>query len=446
MAQTTSGARRTIRRSPVKNVMIMKLGEGMVDSPLLLNHVRGDALPNFTSESARVLNRIEVGAECADEDLAFEKAGPREKIFFNPAEMRVAIVTCGGLCPGLNNVIRSLVLELYHNYGVRDIRGIPYGYQGMGESPLKPWTALTPQNVDGIDRQGGSVLGCSRGTPSVERIVDFLSGQKIDVLFTIGGDGTQRGALEISREARRRGLKIGVVGVPKTIDNDVLYVDRSFGVTTAIDRARGVLDAAHAEARSYPNGVALVKLMGRDAGFIAAGATLASQQVNFILIPELSFKVDGEGGFLVFLKERILKRRHALIVVAEGAGQDLLVGNREVDASGNVLHKDIGLFLKERIAVYFSGENIPISLKYIDPSYYIRSVAANTDDSKLCDLYARHAVHAAMSGRTDMIVSLRRQFVHVPMEMATASRQRISLDSDMWRSVLSSTGQPANFG
>lgn len=429
----------------MKTIPVLTLGTAKIHSPLHLNLVPGDALPNFIPEDTRVLNCIETGPNCADDQITFEKAGPREKIFFDPSRTRAAIVTCGGLCPGLNNVIRSLVIELYHNYGVKDICGVRYGYQGMGDQALKPVMPLDPDGVDTIDRQGGSFLGSSRGNPAIDVMVDFLVKQKSDILFTIGGDGTQRGALEISREARRRGLTMAIVGIPKTIDNDIRYVDRTFGVTTAIDRARDVLDAAHMEAKSYPNGIALVKLMGRDSGFVSAGATLASQQVNFVLIPEMPFTLDGPDGFLSALRERILRRNHALIVVAEGAGQDLMSGERAKDASGNVLHKDIGPFLKDRIARYFEKENIPVSLKYIDPSYYIRSVAAGTGDSILCDQYARHAVHAAMSGRTEMIVGLRRQFIHVPMEMATAARQKISLDSDLWRSVLSSTGQPSRF-
>lgn len=429
----------------MKEILIPTLGRALIDSPLHLGRVRGDARPDFTGENSRVLNNIETGLDSQDENILFEKAGPRSRIFFDPQRTRAAVVTCGGLCPGLNNVIRSLVLELYHNYGLQDIQGICYGYQGMAENPFKPMIPLAPDLVDTIDRQGGSMLGCSRGSPSVESMVDFIARQKIDILFTVGGDGTQRGALEITRELARRGMQVSVVGIPKTVDNDIRYVDRTFGMTTAIDRARDVLDAAHAEAKSYPNGIVLVKLMGRDSGFIATGATLASQQVNFVLIPELSFHLSGEGGFLSVLKDRIIKRQHALIVVAEGAGQDLVPGDRALDASGNLLNRDIGPFLKEQIAVYFKQENIPVSLKYIDPSYYIRSVAAGTDDSILCDLYARHAVHAAMSGRTQMIVALRRQFVHVPMEMATQGRQKVSLEGDVWRSVLSATGQPAKF-
>ncbi|NTV29478.1 MAG: ATP-dependent 6-phosphofructokinase, partial [Candidatus Omnitrophica bacterium] len=270
----------------------------------------------------------------------------------------------------------------------------------------------------------------------------FLLENRIDMLFAIGGDGTQRGAWEISKELQRRGAPVAVVGIPKTIDNDILFVERTFGVSTAIDRARDVLDAAHAEAKSYPNGIALVKLMGRESGFIAAGATLASQQVNFVLIPEAPFRLEGETGFLAVLKERILKRHHALVVVAEGAGQELMPGERGKDVAGNVLNKDIGGFLKESISGYFRQENIPFNLKYIDPSYYIRSVAADTEDCVLCDLYARHAVHAAMAGKTGIIIGKLSHFVHVPMEMATAARQKVRLGSDFWRSVLASTGQP----
>jgi 6-phosphofructokinase 1 len=429
----------------MKNIPIMTLGEATIPSPLRLNNLKSDTLPGFTSNETRVLNRAEINDESIEDESAFEKAGPRGRIFFHPAKTRAAIVTCGGLCPGLNNVIRSLVLELYHNYGVRDIYGICYGYLGMGEKALKPMMKLDPNVVAAIDRLGGSLLGCSRGSPEVNVRVDFLAKHKIDILFTVGGDGTQRGAMEISREAGRRSLKIAVIGVPKTIDNDILYVDRTFGVTTAIDRARDILDAAHAEAKSYPNGIALVKLMGRDSGFISAGSTLASQEVNFTLIPELPFQLHGPRGFLSALKERVLEKNHALIVVAEGAGQGLISGTRNKDASGNILHKDIGPFLKEQIVQYFEKENISINLKYIDPSYYIRSVAAGSDERILCDIYARQAVHAAMSGRTEMIIGMRREFIHVPMEIATSSRQRISLHGDLWRSVLSSTGQPAEF-
>lgn len=426
----------------MKMIIVRNLGKARIESPLRLNHTNGDTIPNFTTDKSRILNNRETATPSGDKDYLFEKAGPRDRIFFKPSETRAAIVTCGGLCPGLNNVIRSLVLELHHNYGVTDIHGIRYGYQGMGEQAAMPLLYLTPDTVDAIDRQGGSLLGCSRGSPDVRVMANFLVRNKIDILFTIGGDGTQRGALELSRELRSRGEKISIIGIPKTVDNDVMFVDRTFGVGTAIDRARDVLDAAHTEAKSYMNGIAIVKLMGRDSGFLSAGATLASQQVNFTLIPELPFRLEG---FLTALKKRILARHHALVVVAEGAGQDLVGGKRGKDASGNLRYNDIGAFLKEKVGAYFLVENIPINMKYIDPGYYIRSVAACTDDCILCDLYARHAAHAAMSGRTEMMVGFRGSFIHVPMEMATSARQKISLDGDIWRSVLFATGQPASF-
>ena len=235
------------------------------------------------------------------------------------------------------------------------------------------------------------------------------------------------------------------MGIPKTIDNDIAYVTRTFGLATAIDEARKVLDCAHAEAKGAPNGISIVKLMGRDSGFIAAGATVASQQVNFALIPEMPFALDGPNGFLRVLKRRILARQHAVIAVAEGAGQDLLGCLPEQrDASGNVIHGDIGLFLKERIGSFFRDEGIPVSIKYFDPSYIIRSVPANTADNLLCDQLGRQAVNAAMAGKTCMIVGeWHGMFTHVPMELVAGRRKRIDLESNVWLSVMMATGQPA---
>ena len=276
-------------------------------------------------------------------------------------------------------------------------------------------------------------------------MVDHLQRLGVNMLFTVGGDGTQRGAHEIAEEAARRGLKIAVVGIPKTIDNDILYIARTFGYTTAIDRARDVLSGAHVEAKGYPNGIAVVKLMGRDSGYIAVGATLASQEVNFTLIPEVPLHLDGPKGFLAALKQRMLDRKHALIVVAEGAGQNLLGGERVRDKSGNILHEDIGPFLKDQIAAYFKREGVRVSMKYIDPSYYIRSAPANAEDNILCDQYARNAVHAAMAGKTDLVIGFKGSFMHLPMSLITQGRQKVPLDGMLWRSVLATTGQPAGF-
>ena len=379
--------------------------------------------------------------------LLFELAGPRAKLYFDPKQTRAGIVTCGGLCPGLNDVIRSLFLELHHAYGVKEVLGFRGGYQGLDPARGAEPIVLTPEFVDDIHKEGGTVLGTSRGPVDIGIAVDNLVRRDVDILFTIGGDGTQRGGNDLYQEAKRRGHALAVVGVPKTVDNDVAFVARTFGYLTAVQEAAQVLHRAHIEARSVANGIALVKLMGRHAGFIAAGATVASQDVNFTLIPEVPFKLDGECGFLAALKQRILKRNHAVLVVAEGAGQDLLAqGDSGRDASGNVKLKDIGSFLRDRIEGYFKAAKIPMVMRYFDPSYLIRSSPANSEDSILCDLFARHAVHAAMAGKTGLVIGyLHDRFIHVPIELLASRQKRLDPNGPAWSAVLAATGQPERF-
>jgi 6-phosphofructokinase 1 len=381
--------------------------------------------------------------------LAFELAGPRDRLFFDPAKTRAAIVTCGGLCPGLNNVIRSLFLELHFGYGVAEVLGFRGGYQGLdpvrGGEPL----VITPALVHDIHQKGGTILGSSRGPVDVGIAVENLIRRGVNILFTVGGDGTQRGANEFYQVAKQRGYALSVVGIPKTIDNDIGFVARTFGYLTAVEEACRVLDSAHTEACSARNGIGLVKLMGRHAGFITAGATVASQDVNFALIPEVPFALEGENGFLAGLKKRILQSSHAVIAVAEGAGQELLVENGEGgrDASGNRKLKDIGLWLRARIEEYFKTEGVPVVMRYFDPSYQIRSRAANCEDSILSDLFARNAVHAAMAGKTGMVIGFQHgRFIHVPIELLARHSKRLDPGGVWWQSVLAATGQPARFG
>jgi 6-phosphofructokinase 1 len=429
-------------------LVVRCLGQRTIDSPLKLSTVRGDAIGDFVPDDARMLFRPDFSPrEPIRTDLSFEKAGPRQQLFFNPEHTRAAIVTCGGLCPGLNNVIRSVFFQLHHNYGVRNVFGIRYGYRGLNPAHGAPPVRLTPEFVESIHKLGGTVLGSSRGAEEPRVMVDFLERERIEILFCVGGDGTQRGSHAIAEEVNRRRLPIAIVGIPKTIDNDLNYVWRSFGYYSALDKAREILDGAHAESKGVPNGISLVKLMGRHAGFIAAGATLASQEVNFTLIPEIPFELEGEHGFLPCLKRRILNRGHAVIVVAEGAGQDLVgQGEAGTDASGNVKLQDIGPFLRNKILDYFAREHISVGMKYLDPSYVIRSVPANTDDALLCDRLARNAVHAAMAGKTDVLMGLwYNTFIHVPISLAIRETKRLSPESEVWMSVLASTGQPAKF-
>ena len=422
---------------------IPNLGPCLHDSPLALNTVGGDRIGNFVSDRLRVRHQMEIppGAPVEAETF-FEKAGPRQKIFFDPKKTRAAIVTCGGLCPGLNNVIRSAFLELHHNYGVREILGIRHGYQGLTFKAPPP-LVLTPELVDHIHRDGGTILSSSRGQQEIGEMIDYLANRQIDILLCVGGDGTQKGSHALAEEIARRKLPISVVGVPKTIDNDIRYVRQTFGYFTAIESARAILDGAHCESKGAPNGIGLVKLMGRDSGFIAAGAAVASQEVNFVLVPEIPIRLDGPKGFLATLHRRMVDRHHAVIVVAEGAGQDLLAQETGRDKSGNRLKADIGVFLRDRIAAYFKEKGTEANLKYIDPSYIIRSVPANSQDARLCDGYARNAVHAAMAGKTDLIIGdWYSVYVHVPIPLAVAGRKKVDPESDLWHAVIAATGQP----
>ncbi len=369
-----------------------------------------------------------------------ELAGPRERLFFDPAETSCGIVTCGGLCPGLNDVIRAVTLSLHHHYGVRRVYGFRYGYEGLvkrlGHEPLD----LTPASVERLGELGGTILGSSRGPQDPAEMVDCLEELGISILFALGGDGTLKGARAIAREATRRGRPISVIGIPKTIDNDISFVQKTFGFETAVAEAQRATYAAHSEAAGARNGVGLVKLMGRDSGFIAAFTTLVDSQVNFCLVPEVPFTL---AGFLESLEERLARRGHAVVVVAEGAGQDLLATTAERDASGNVKYGDIGTFLRDAIKGHFAASGRELNLKYIDPSYIIRSLPANAHDSALCLLLGQNAVHAGMSGRTNMVVGFwNHQFTHVPIGLATSARKKLDPDGWLWSSVLASTGQP----
>jgi 6-phosphofructokinase 1 len=420
------------------HVKIPVLGKARYPSPLGRWADDRECVPNT------IVRRV--GAR-PKKDLTFEMAGPRAKLFFDPRKTRAGIVTCGGLCPGLNDVIRSLFSELHHAYRVKEVLGFRWGYQGLDPKQAAAPITLTPALVDGIHQQGGTILGTSRGPVDTKRAVDNLIRRGVNILFTIGGDGTQRGSKALFEEARRHGHPLSVVGIPKTIDNDVPFVTRTFGYLTAVQEAAKVLDRAHTEARSVQNGVALVKVMGRHAGFLAAGATVASQDVNFTLVPEVPFQLQGKQGFLAALQQRLIKRGHALIVVAEGAGQDLLENQGKTrDASGNVRLNDIGLFLRDEIEAWFKEQNLPIVMRYFDPSYFVRSSPANSEDSILCDQFARHAVHAAMAGKTGLIIGyLHNRFIHIPIDLLATQQKRLEPDSPAWSAVLAATGQPAHF-
>jgi 6-phosphofructokinase 1 len=412
------------------------LGECNVVSPLRATR--------FMDTSRRLLFRADIDElreqiQTGVDPPAFELAGPQERIYFNPATLRCGIVTCGGLCPGLNDVIRSIVFCLHEKYGVATVHGFRFGYEGLVERNGLTPIELTPRRVSQIHEVGGTVLGSSRGPHPVDEMVDTLERLGIQLLFTIGGDGTLRGAHSIVEEIRRRELEIAVVGVPKTIDNDISYIDMSFGFDTAVEAARQATRAAYVEASCHRSGIGLVKLMGRDSGFIASFATLADTQVGLCLIPEVAFSIVG---IVRAAKERIQRDGYVVIVVAEGAGQDLMADEAEFDASGNRRKGDIGAFLRDTIPETLRAQGISTNLKYIDPSYMIRSLPANARDANFCLRLGHAAVHAGMAGKTDTVIgSWRRRLTHVPIPMAVSSRKKVDTNGYLWQTVLSVTGQ-----
>lgn len=421
---------------------IKSLGEKTVNSPVNLSY--------FKSDDKRLLFNVFLDnydqLKTPDNTpLSMEIAGPREKIFFDPAQTKAAIVTCGGLCPGINDVIRSVVMELYHLYHVKNIVGITYGFQGLIPRYGHPIRELTPDFVNEIHTSGGSILSSSRGRQDIVEMTNALKRHNIDLLFCIGGDGTMRAAECLTKEIQKRKLNIAIIGIPKTIDNDLNLIQKTFGFDTAISEAMKAISCAHVESKGAPNGIGLVKIMGRQSGQIAAGAALAQKDVNYVLIPEVPFDLDGEKGFLKILERRLANRGHCVILVAEGAGQEHIRRPDEpveTDPSGNLKLADIGQYLRSRIENYFYQLGIEINLKYIDPSYMIRSVPANASDSNYCGALGQYAVHAGMAGKTGMLVGLMKdEFVHLPFAVVTSGK-RIDPKGNIWMRVLETTGQP----
>nr|VDC63533.1 unnamed protein product [Brassica rapa] len=396
------------------------------------------------------------GAECIDSDCSWveqwiHRAGPREKIYFRPEQVKAAIITCGGLCPGLNDVIRHIVITL-EIYGVKNIVGIPFGYKGFSDKDLTEMP-LSRKVVQNIHLSGGSLLGVSRGGPSVSEIVDSMEERGINMLFVLGGNGTHAGANAIHNECRKRKMKVAVVGVPKTIDNDILHMDKTFGFDTAVEEAQRAINSAYIEAHSAYHGIGIVKLMGRNSGFIAMQASLASGQVDICLIPEVlflffftqkvPFNIHGPNGVLKHLKYLIETKGSAVICVAEGAGQNLLEKTNAKDASGNTILGDFGVHIQQETKKYFKEVSMPVDVKYIDPTYMIRAVRANASDGILCTVLGQNAVHGAFAGYSGITVGIiNTHYAYLPIPEVIAYPKSVDPNSRMWHRCLTSTGQP----
>lgn len=421
------------------NFEVKSLGEATIDSPLTgVKFVGPEARVIYSQDPQKVLEELKNNGSIQ----SFEKAGPRAKIYHDPAWTHAAILTAGGLCPGLNYVVKGITRTLMLRYNVEVVFGIRYGYQGLDPSFKHEPVLLTPDNVDSIHESGGTVLGSSRGRQDERIMVETLKRMNIKILFCIGGDGTLRCAHDIALEIERRKLNISVICIPKTIDNDVNYTDKTFGFETAVYATNSIITSAHNEAKGAPNGIGLIQVMGRDSGFIAAYATLANTHVNYCLVPEDNFSLyDGDHALLPSLERRLRERKHAVIIVAEGAGQYLFDSEScRRDKSGNLLHNNIGTFLRDKIISWGNEIGLDLAVKYFDPSYQIRSLPAHGTDAVFCEMLAQNAVHAAMAGRTDMVIGhWNDHFTHVPISMATSSRKRIDIKSGFWDSVKSVT-------
>ena len=427
---------------------IEELGKRNIKSPIVLAKDKGEFIANYVTDDSFILPNVTVklgNQPSLDRSHVFECAGPREMLYFMPSYVHAGIVTCGGLCPGINDVIRAVVRCLWNRYGVRRITGIRYGYKGFLPEYTFPPIPLDPSMVDDIHKLGGTFLGSARGGgKETSKIVDAMEQLNLNMLFTIGGDGTQHGALAIAEEVGKRKLKIAVVGIPKTVDNDFAFIQKSFGFDTAVAKAVGAVASAHMEANSQMNGIGFVKLMGRDSGFIAAHTALASHEVNFVLIPEVPFNLEGPNGFLHHLEERLKRRKHAVVIVAEGVMQDQLVKEVKTDAGGNLKMEDVGMYLRDRILEYFQEIKMDVNLKYIDPSYIVRSSPASPEDSLYCERLGNAAAHAAMAGKTKVVIGLvNNEFVHLPMQAVISDRKRVDPEGSLWRDTLDATQQPA---
>jgi 6-phosphofructokinase 1 len=423
-------------------IAIDTLGECRYDSPFKAK--RQHFFYDDNGLIRHVHSRDYTAGSSVDEIEYFERAGAREKIYFKPEEVVVGVVTCGGLCPGLNDVIRAVTFCAHEGYGVKKVLGFQYGYEGLVAKYFHPPIELDTTNTDEIHEKGGTILKSSRGPQDTQEIVHTLRHYKVNILITIGGDGTLRGARDIQDEVKAQGLDIAVIGIPKTIDNDIGTIERSFGFQTAVQSAWEVINCAHAEAKAYRHGVGLVKLMGRESGWIATSTAASNSNVNFCLIPEVPFDIEGPNGFFEHLRRRLELKDHAVVVVAEGAGQNLIPHADSKDKSGNTKLADIGTFLRDEMLRWFGEKKCELNVKYFDPSYSIRSTPANAADSEYCLFLGYNAMHAAMAGKTGMVVGLHNhRLVHLPIPMI-GHRKLVDSHGWVWQGVLQTTRQPTH--
>jgi len=397
---------------------------------------------NFLNPNEKVLGTILMNdSKAALRSHALDGGAIRgnacKHIWWEPKKVKAALITAGGLCPGLNSIIQGVTNCLWRDYGVRQIVGITAGYNGLSDPAKHPSMLLTPELVEDIHMRGGSILKAGRGGFNAAKICETLRAGGYTHLFVIGGDGTQYAGHLLYVEARKQKLPISVVGVPKSIDNDVLFVDRTFGFDSAVEAAAGVIRNGWVEATSCPNAVGIVKLMGRDAGFVAAHAALASNLVDLVLVPEVEVEMED---VLQFVDATLAHKGHMVVVVAEGAGQ-AHVATGQKDASGHTVYGDVGVYLRDTLNKHLKPKGGRTF--YIDPSYIIRSVPPTPNDHIYCARLANNAVHTAMRGYTGVCVgAIHNIIVILKSKLIASGKKQLKIKSSTWQSCVQVCSMP----
>ena len=425
------------------DLAIARLGERTIDTPLRDLLGGREESVHYVTETDRVLLDDTLGvakrrsAGTPAELPAFNPGGPREKLYFEPSTVTAAIVTCGGLCPGLNNVVRALVLQLANAYGVKSILGFRNGYSGLTDTsaPL----ALTPELVRDIHNRGGTILGTSRGGQEPAAMVDTLARHRVDMLFVIGGDGSLRGAQKIAAKpppatAARRGGHPEDHRQRHSVDRPELRLPDRVRPRRRVDPRRAHRGRVHRRRRGTGQADGPAQRLHRLLCDTRQPRSRLRPDPRSLLparqLPALPAQARRSAG----ARSRGRRRGRRAGAVPRSA---------ETDASGNARLGDIGALLRERVTAHFAQHGTPLSLRYVDPGYAIRSVPANAFDAVYCARLAQAAVHAGMAGFTSMVVARwHGRFIHLPIALATATRNQVDPHGDLWMSVLEATGQP----
>ncbi len=341
--------------------------------------------------------------------------------------LRVGVLTGGGDCPGLNAVIRAVTKSLIVQYGA-EVVGFEDGFEGLVEERMRP---LTYKDVSGILTRGGTILGTSnkanpfqyfkRGSADVSaQVVKMCRTIGIDSLIAIGGDGT----MSIAHQFQEAGLN--VVGVPKTIDNDLVGTNRTFGFDTAVSIATEAIDRLHTTAQSH-NRVMIIETMGRYAGWIALYAGVAGG-ADIILIPELEYDLDEV--IRVCQERESSGQSFTIIAIAEGArakGGQMKVSEVIDDSPDPVRLGGISKVLEQQLERRIRSEVRTSILGHIQ-----RGGTPTAYDRNLATVYGSYAASMVADGQYGRMVALQRsRLTSVPLEEVANKVRTISMDAPM---------------